>query len=188
MDLGNKILELRKESKMSQEQLAEKLNITRQTISNWELNETTPDLKQSRELSKIFNISLDELVNNNIKDILVEKVSNTEKLAGIVIKILKWIGIAFLVMLIIDVIAFILFAFVRRQPGGSKVKSETLSCSIEDNDYSITIGSDGYFNCSNCNKKMQVQLNDITDWANMDNSVINVKKYFRENGGSCEVE
>ena len=55
MELGNKILELRKKEKLSQEELAEKINVTRQTISKWELNETTPDIKQAKELSKIFN-------------------------------------------------------------------------------------------------------------------------------------
>ena len=49
MEIGNRILELRKESKLSQEQLAEKMNVTRQTISKWELNETTPDIKQAKE-------------------------------------------------------------------------------------------------------------------------------------------
>ena len=109
MNLGNKIFTLRKSKKLSQEQLAEKLNVTRQTISNWELNETTPDLNQAKELSKVFNISLDELTDNDVKNIIVEKVSNTEKLAGLLIKILKVIGIAFLVMLVIDIITFIIF-------------------------------------------------------------------------------
>ena len=113
MNLGKKILELRKKEVFSQEQLAEKMNVTRQTISKWELNETTPDIKQAKELSKIFKVSLDELTDNDISDLVIEKVSNTEKLAGLVIKILKWIGIVFLIMLVIDVIAFIVFMFIK---------------------------------------------------------------------------
>lgn len=109
MEIGNKILNLRKEAKLSQEALAEKMNVTRQTISKWELNETTPDIKQAKELSRIFKISLDELVDNDISDLVIEKVSNTEKLAGLVLKVLKWIGICFLVMLVIDLIVFIIF-------------------------------------------------------------------------------
>ena len=46
MDLGNKILKLRKEKGYSQEDLAEKLGVTRQTISNWELGSTQPNLEQ----------------------------------------------------------------------------------------------------------------------------------------------
>ena len=67
MDFNEKLLQLRKSHKLSQEKLAEKLNVSRQTISKWELGESSPDLKQSKQLSKIFNISLDELVNNEIK-------------------------------------------------------------------------------------------------------------------------
>ena len=113
MNLGNKISELRKKEKFSQEQLAEKMKVTRQTISKWELNETTPDIKQAKELSKIFKISLDELTDNDTNNLVIQKVSNTEKLAGLVLKVLKWLGICFLVTLIIDIISFIIFMFIK---------------------------------------------------------------------------
>ena len=113
MELGNKILELRKQEKLSQEQLAEKMNVTRQTISKWELNETTPDIKQAKELSRIFKVSLDELTDNDISNIVVQKVSNTEKLAGLVLKMSKWLGICFLIILVIDIISFIIFMFLK---------------------------------------------------------------------------
>ena len=116
MEIGNKILELRKNSNLSQEELAEKVGVSRQTISKWELGETSPDIKQAKELSKIFNVSLDELVNNDQKNIIIEKVSNTEKLAGLIIKILKFLGIALIVLFVIEIIAFILFAFVKNEP------------------------------------------------------------------------
>ena len=61
MNIGKNILNLRKGANLSQEQLAEKMGVTRQTISNWELDESSPDLKQGKELSKIFNVSLDDL-------------------------------------------------------------------------------------------------------------------------------
>lgn len=71
MELGNKIQELRKKNNLSQEALADKVGVARQTISKWELNETSPDLKDSTKLCEIFNITLDELTggkttNNNI--------------------------------------------------------------------------------------------------------------------------
>ena len=44
MEIGNKIMELRKKSGLSQEELAEKVGVARQTISKWELGETSPDL------------------------------------------------------------------------------------------------------------------------------------------------
>ena len=109
MSLGNKILDLRKKAGLSQEQLGEEVKVTRQTISNWELGETAPNPEQLKTLSRIFCTSIDELLDNDINHVLVERVSNTEKLAGIVIKILKIIGIAFAVFLVIDIIALILF-------------------------------------------------------------------------------
>lgn len=64
MDFGKRIQELRKKCNLSQEELADKIGVARQTISKWELNETSPDLKQAKKLSKIFDVSLDELVDN----------------------------------------------------------------------------------------------------------------------------
>ena len=113
MDLGKKILELRKKENLSQEQLAEKMNVTRQTISKWELNETTPDIKQAKELSRLFKISLDELTENDTTTLVMQKVSNTEKIAGLVLKVSKWLGVCFLVTLVIDIISFIIFMFIK---------------------------------------------------------------------------
>lgn len=48
MEIGNKILELRKQTNMTQEQLSEKMQVARQTISKWELGETSPDLSQAK--------------------------------------------------------------------------------------------------------------------------------------------
>ena len=109
MDIGNKIMELRKKSGLSQEELAEQVGVARQTISKWELGETSPDLKQSKELSKIFNVSLDELVSNDIKDILVEKTSNTEKLAGLILTLLKVALVLVVIIPILLVSATIIF-------------------------------------------------------------------------------
>ena len=113
MDLGKKILELRKKENFSQEQLAEKMNVTRQTISKWELNETKPDIKQAKELSRLFKISLDELTENDMTTLVMQKVSNTEKLAGLVLKVSKWLGVCFLITLVIDIISFIIFMFIK---------------------------------------------------------------------------
>ena len=113
MSLGESILNLRKKNGLSQEQLGEKTNVTRQTISNWELNETAPNPEQLKLLSKALKVSIDELVDNDISSILVEKVSNTEKIAEMGIKTVKFIGMAFLVLLIIDIISFIIFMFIK---------------------------------------------------------------------------
>ena len=111
--LGEKILNLRKKNGLSQEELGEKINVTRQTISNWELNETSPNPDQLKLLSKVLKVSIDDLLDNDISNIALEKISNTEKLAGLGIKSVKFIGFIFLVMLIIDIITFIIFMFIK---------------------------------------------------------------------------
>ena len=62
MEFGNKLYELRKEKGLSQEELASRLEVTRQTVSKWELGDSTPDLDKLVLLSELFEISLDELV------------------------------------------------------------------------------------------------------------------------------
>ena len=115
MKLGENILKLRKQQGLSQEQLGEKVNVTRQTISNWELNETTPNPEQLKLLSKALNVSIDELLNNDIKSTLEEKVSNTQRLAGIIITILKAIGVLLLVFIIIGIIGVVSFIIFRKE-------------------------------------------------------------------------
>lgn len=62
MNLGNSLFHARKKSGFSQEEVAEKIGVSRQTISKWETNETIPDIYQSKKLAQICNVSLDELI------------------------------------------------------------------------------------------------------------------------------
>lgn len=62
MSLGNNLYKARKNSDLSQEEVAEKLGVCRQTISKWELDETLPDIYQSKQLSSLYGLTLDELV------------------------------------------------------------------------------------------------------------------------------
>jgi len=83
MSLGNNILKLRKKSGLSQEQLGEKIKVSRQTISNWEIDKTFPNSEQLKMISKELNVSIDELLNNNIElkqEILEKSKKNNKKL------------------------------------------------------------------------------------------------------------
>ncbi|MDE6148829.1 MAG: helix-turn-helix transcriptional regulator [Ruminococcus sp.] len=62
IEVANKLLELRKKSGMSQEELADKLGISRQSISKWERAESSPDTDNLIALAKIYNVSLDEIL------------------------------------------------------------------------------------------------------------------------------
>lgn len=62
MGLGNKLLELRKMKGLSQEEVADKLNVTRQTISKWETDQSTPDFDKIAPLCSLYGITSDELL------------------------------------------------------------------------------------------------------------------------------
>ena len=62
MKFEEKLSKLRKQNALSQEELAEKLNVSRQTISKWELGQTKPDSGKIQEIASLFNVSTDELL------------------------------------------------------------------------------------------------------------------------------
>ncbi len=103
--IGKQILIFRKKEGLSQEELAFKIGVSRQTISNWELEETMPDLKQAKLLAQEFNVSLDELTGSN--NVLLEKVCVTEKNSNIIIKLVKVSGITIGILIFLILIILI---------------------------------------------------------------------------------
>lgn len=65
MKFSEKLYRLRKREGLSQEELGDKLNVTRQTISKWELDQTKPDSEKLMEISKLFNISLEDFTDES---------------------------------------------------------------------------------------------------------------------------
>jgi len=188
MKLGENILKLRKRQGFSQEELGEKVNVTRQTISNWELGETSPNPEQLKLLSKALNVSIDELLDNEIKEELMKKVSNTEQLAGMIIKILRVLGIVFVVYIVFIILAIIALGIYTVTSGSSlNVESSvTTICSIDNKKYQIEFGTDGYFKCDKCSDKMNDDLMELTDFNNIDESLLKIENYFKENNGTCD--
>lgn len=67
MNLGNSLFHARKKCGFSQEAVAEKLGVSRQTISKWETDETVPDIYQSKKMARLYNISLDDLIEFDVE-------------------------------------------------------------------------------------------------------------------------
>lgn len=186
MEIGQKIMELRKKNNLTQEELAELIGVARQTISKWELGETSPDLKQSKELSKIFKVSLDELTDNNIKDILVEKTSNTERLAGLILKSIRIIVILLLLSPVILITLKIIFKNINKANSGRLLNTE-ISCTLHNETYSyeftyyettgeiIEAGGDGYL----------VDITDIDKEEYAYQALNKIDAYVKNNGGTC---
>lgn len=81
MKFEEKLILLRKKSFLSQEGLAEKLDVTRQTVSKWELGQSKPDMDKLIEMSKLFNVSIDMLTDDSaiLDEKLEEKINGNEE-------------------------------------------------------------------------------------------------------------
>ena len=104
MDIGLQIKKFREQQKISQEELALKVFVSRQTISNWETNKSCPDVKSLITLSNIFNVSLDDFIKEEIKEMrkIVEKEAT---------KKFHMISIVFLIeLIVVAVSAYPLFS------------------------------------------------------------------------------
>lgn len=188
MNLGNKIMTLRKKNNLSQEDLAEKVGVTRQTISKWELEETTPDINQAKKLSMIFNISLDELVNNDVNSVLIEKVSNTERLAGIIIKILKVSGILLILFIILMLTLVMLLNFKRFNNDRVIVGKASVSCKLKDEEYLYEVEYNKNYQVINAGGDAFISNHvDVEKYGDANQIIAHIEDYFSERDGICEV-
>ena len=64
--ISQNLTALRQYHKYSQEEVAEKLGVTRQTVSKWETDETLPDIRQAKRMALLYNLSLDELISFDV--------------------------------------------------------------------------------------------------------------------------
>ena len=79
MNLGERLFELRKTKNLTQDEVAEKLNVTRQTVSKWETNQSTPDFDKILPLCELYNISADELLKGEKQEKSEEKNYNNKE-------------------------------------------------------------------------------------------------------------
>jgi len=127
MAFAEKLYLLRTEKKISQEKLAEKIDVTRQTISNWELGRTQPNPEQLKMLSQILNVSIDELLEN---DLFINKSINddsnvykpTETIANVPKRnIYKIISIGLLILSVLLSISLICTIFINNNNSHNEI-------------------------------------------------------------------
>lgn len=188
MNLGKKIAELRKKNNLSQEELAEKVGVARQTISKWEIGDTTPDINQVKIISKIFNISIDELVDNDINNVIVEKVSNTEKLAGITIKILKVFGIMIIVFITLIFLFVIIFMVDMPRKDYDIVGRTKISCQLDNEKYVYEAEYNKNYQVINSGGDAYIMNHtDIESYEDVNKIIAHIEDYFKDHGGKCDV-
>ena len=181
MKFGDKLLKLRKLNGMSQEDLAEKLNVTRQAISKWELEQSKPDMGKFLEISKLFKVDLEILTNDNLDidsknsvNSYVENKTNNSKQAIIIISI---IFVFFIVISVTFIISFI-------NIGKSKMNSiwdmgedhMNSVLNVEKDIYNNVIGMAGSSNLNNI-------LDTSTEYANSVNFNTRFEAYKGIKGG-----
>lgn len=115
MTFGEKLSKMRKEYNYTQEQLADILGVSRQSVSKWESDIAYPETDKLIEIGKLFDCSMDYLLKENITEksgaianVFAEKVM-TDKNKIKLKKVLKIIGIILAVALAIDVISMIVY-------------------------------------------------------------------------------
>ena len=183
MEIANKIQQLRKKINMSQEELSNKIGVTRQTISNWETGISSPDIKQAKDLAKVFNVTLDELVGNTIYDTLVKKTTNIEKLAGMTIKFIEIL----IFLIVVSIISIIFFAhYFKAQPTGQSIVTycklnddiNYYQVKFDNNGNILSVNSDGnYLNAMNINIEEYKKPEDLLKF---------VEDTIESNGGECD--
>lgn len=127
MDLGKRIYDLRKEKNLSQGELAEMLDVSRQSISKWETNASTPELDKLLKMSEIFGISLDSLIkgtdetHSDVKSCPIDTVytakSLTQKIVGAI-------------LLCTGLLAFFILTILGGLLGGLFFSSPFITCGV----------------------------------------------------------
>lgn len=121
MEFSNKLYNLRKQKGLSQEELANRLNVSRQTVSKWEVGDSTPDMEKLIAISDLFEISLDELVMDKAPEHVGENTAKSEIVNELKEKVLtdknkqkvkqglKIAAIIFGIIVLIDIISMIVY-------------------------------------------------------------------------------
>lgn len=186
--LGEKIISERKKCKLSQEDLAEKLGITRQTISNWELNETSPDLKQASKLCDIFNISLDELTGK--ENAILTRLDKTENNSKLIIKLVKTVGITLgtLIFILLCIVSIYIYStnYYTAEPTATgegrfcyyngKISDYTVMKNNSDGSLSYDVGDINIINDLDLYNIKKGEPKEILE---------KIVKYIKDNGGTC---
>lgn len=113
MNLGEQIKKRRSELNMTQEELAEKLSVTRSAVSNWETEKNYPDLQTIVDISDELNISLDILLKGDKK--MVEKITQDSKENPILKRRLKRLIIAIAIICVVGIIGVVAFLYINTQ-------------------------------------------------------------------------
>lgn len=190
MKLGEKVLKLRKKINISQEQLGEQVGVTRQTISNWELGETSPNPEQLKLLSKALNISIDDLLENDIKSVEKDEVNKIESKPNKYLKVSKNIGIIigillfFFIVIIVSILFFSNYFQTTATAGGVET-----TCEYKNEVIKVGVWKDYQSGNLYLQTPNQEILNKFQayNYDHEEKMLDDIKKYIEANGGKCNI-
>lgn len=161
MNLGDKISDLRKEKNLSQDSFADLFHVTRQTVSNWENGKSYPDLEILLKISEKFQVSVDELLKNDV--VVIRKIDSQKKRKK---SLLITVGIVVLVFIVS------VFCLYKKDESDNKIafsmeKSKTYQ-KRETAQSSLDVGT-GYFVLSQDGKFL------FTINADIDDGILHIK-------------
>ena len=190
MKLGNLILKHRKQNNLSQEDLAKEVGVTRQTISKWELNETSPDLKQAAKLAELFGVSINDLIKDENKK---DDTKSNEKyiMKDGLYRIIKIIGITLGIIIFIICMYIILSTYIKGYfSSGPSAQAVSTTCDYKGKStvYEVWRYYDSNQIILNTEDEEIRQKFKAYDYTNEEKMLIDIVKYIESNGGNCEIE
>lgn len=186
MKFGDNLRNLRKSKNMSQEDLATKVNVSRQSVSKWETGEAYPEMNNILELCKIFHCSINDLVNDNMIDldsldeeikmsVVKFKKEKQKKMKGLskAISIIAKIGRIFISICI----PFVIFAMIFIPSLVNQIDVKDNHLVINDQNSSLTLIT------KNDTTSLNIKNVKILD-ENSEDSIRNITKIFQDNSKS----
>lgn len=177
MNFDKKMINIRKENNLTQEDLAEKLNVSRQTISNWENGKCYPDIETLVIISNHFNISLDDLLKSDEK--LVKNILKKAKINKLIKKIIM---ISVIISIILAILIFKKNYNINKITNeNNELKNEILYYTNIPENYSIITFSKDEINTNNVISHdiyADLYINDLYTYGPLVTSV----KIFNNNG------
>lgn len=105
MSLGERLISFRKKLNLSQEEVAEKLGVTRQTVSKWETDQSTPDFDKIVPICELYSISTNELIKGEVEEIKsVDVVDNNKRTKGIILGVFLYFVAVISIMITVPVL------------------------------------------------------------------------------------
>lgn len=187
--IGNKLVELRKKENLTQEQLAEKIGVSRQTISKWELGETAPDIKQAKKIADILNVNINDLI-GNFNDMILDKVISNETKTNKISKVSKIVAIILGTVLTIEM--FFLIFMMMYTEFNSLVKQDTkiaITCEKPDlTSQQIIIQYDDTNDILMTDGSLYIHENIVykKEYTNTIELVVDIYNHFKNEGGFCK--